>query len=47
MSERPLEPRRASPSSTRRARSRAIADELLSVVDMHTLDERDRPTGSA
>ena len=44
MSERPLEPRRAgSRSSTRRAPSRAVVDELVSVVDMHTLEDRPAP----
>jgi sulfate adenylyltransferase subunit 1 len=43
MSERPLEPRsKLAVKHTTRA-VRAIADELLSVVDMHTLDEIDRP----
>jgi len=43
MSERPLEPRsKLAVKHTTRA-VRAVADELLSVVDMHTLDEIDRP----
>ena len=43
MSEQPLLARRAcSASSTRRAPSRAIVDELVSVVDMHTLEDLPR-----
>jgi sulfate adenylyltransferase large subunit len=43
MSERPLEPRaRLAVKHTTRS-VRAIADELLSVVDVHTLDEVERP----
>ncbi len=43
MSERPLEPRaRLAVKHTTRA-SRAIVEELISVVDMHTLENRDAP----
>ncbi len=43
MSERPLEPRaRLAVKHTTRA-SRAIVEELVSVVDMHTLENRDAP----
>jgi bifunctional enzyme CysN/CysC len=43
MSERPLEPRaRLAVKHTTRS-VRAIADELLSVVDVHTLEEAERP----
>ena len=43
MSERPLEAARACSSSTRRARSRARVDEIVSVVDIATLEDRPSP----
>ena len=47
MSERPLEPRaRLAVKHTTRA-SRAIVEELVSVVDMHTLENVPRPSGSS
>ena len=47
MSERPLEPRaRLAVKHTTRT-ARALVDELVSVVDIHTLEDRPRPSASS